>query len=182
MRLLATLFVVCTGLLIGACGGMPKPEIEAVTPRADATHVRAVVAATNYDEAWDKENLRLRCHQVWLNDDGVPTNKEQVFEAGYGDTTGGKRGTLKMKEADGDSTSTVRLGFELVSGENAVNENVSAGTTIEWKLDSSYNNQDIMFVAVISRKTKNNYKIDVLYALNPETGDLEQVLPSNDEE
>jgi len=182
MRLLATLFVVCTGMLIAGCGGMPKPEIEAVKPRADATHVRAVIAATNYDSAWDKENLRLRCHQIWLNDDGVPTNKEQVFEAAYGDTSGNKRGTLKMKEADGDSTSTVRLGFELVSGENQVNENISAGTTIEWSLDSSYNNQDILFVAVISRKTKNNYKIDVLYALNPETGELEQVLPSSDEE
>ena len=182
MRLLATLFLVGIGAILVGCGGMPKPEIEAVAPRADATHVRAVLAATNYDESWDKENLRLRCHQIWLNDDGVPTNKEQVFEASYGDSSGDKRGTLKMKEADGDSTSYVRLGFELVSGENAVNENISAGTTIEWKLNSSFNNQDILFVAVVSRKTKNNYKIDVLYALNPETGELEQVLPSNDEE
>ncbi|MBZ0136417.1 MAG: hypothetical protein K8I27_08610 [Planctomycetes bacterium] len=182
MRLLATLFFVCIGAVLAGCGGMPKPEIESVAPRADATHVRAVLAATNYDESWDKENLRLRCHQIWLNDDGVPTNKEQVFEAGYNDHAGARRGTLKMKEADGDSTSRVRLGFELVSGENAATENISAGTTIEWNLSSSYNNKDIVFVAVISRKTKNNYKIDVLYALNPETGELEQVLPSNDEE
>lgn len=182
MRFLATLFLVALGAVLTGCGGMPKPQIEAVKPRADATHVRAIIAATNYDDAWDKENLRLRCHQIWLNDDGVPTNKEQVFEAAYGDSSGDKRGTLKMKEADGDSTSRVRLGFELVSGENAANENISAGTTIEWKLGSSFNNQDIIFVAVISRKTKNNYKIDALYALNPETGELEQVLPSNDEE
>jgi hypothetical protein len=182
MRLAATFVVLCIGALLGGCGGMPKPQIEAVKPRADATLVRVSLVATNHDESWDKENVRLRAHQIWLNDNGVPTKKEQVFEQAYNRRQADTRGTLMMKDADGSSSSYVRLGFELVSGENATNENVSAATNLEWKVSSSFAEKDILFVAVISRKTRNNYAIDALYALDPETGNTEQILPSYDAE
>ena len=174
------MLVVLCGVVLAGCGGMPKPAIDAVTPRADATHVRVAMIATNYDESWDKENVRLRAHQVWLNEDDVPTKKEQVFEQSYNSRQGDKRGTLMMKDTDGSSSSRIMLAFELVSGENASNENVSAATNLEWKVSSSLAEKDIVFVAVVSRKTRNNYAIDVLYAMNPETGDIEQVLPSYD--
>ena len=182
MKFIATFAVLVFGALIAGCGGMPKPQIEAVKPRADATLVRVAMIATNYDDSWDKENVRLRAHQIWLNDDGVPTNKEQVFEQAYDGKQGANRGTLKMKDAEGSSTNRVRLAFELVSGENKTNENISAGTTVEWKASSSFENKDIVFVAVISRKQRNNYQIDVLYAMDPETGEMEQILPSYDAE
>jgi hypothetical protein len=180
MRLLAALVVLCFGAVIAGCGGMPKPVIEPVAPRADATHVRVVMVATNYDESWDKENLRLRAQQEWLNENDVPTRNEQVFEHAYNTRGGGKRGTLMMKDAEGSSTSYVNLVFSLISGENAASENVSAETRLEWKVPSSLAEKDIVLVAVISRKTRNNYAIDVMYALNPESGDLVQVLPSYD--
>lgn len=180
MKLAAALFVLCIGAVLAGCGGMPKPTVESVTPRADATHVRVAVVATNYDESWDKENVRLRAHQIWLNDDDVPTKKEQVFEQSYNGRQADKRGTLMMKDADGDSTTNIILSFELVSGENATNENVSAATNLEWKVPSSLAEKDIVFVAVISRKTRNNYAIDVLYGMDPATGEMVQVLPSYD--
>jgi hypothetical protein len=180
MRLLATLVVLSIGAILAGCGGMPKPQIEAVTPRADATLVRVAIIATNYDESWEKENVRLRAHQIWLNDDDVPTKKEQVFEQAYNHRQADTRGTLMMKDSDGSSTTRINLAFELVSGENATNENVSAATNLEWKVSSSLAEKDIVLVAVVSRKTRNNYAIDVLYALEPATGTLEQVLPSYD--
>jgi hypothetical protein len=182
MRHLALLLVVCLGALVAGCGGMPKPQVESVKPREDATHVRIALVATNYDESWDKENVRLRVHQVWLNKDGVPTNKEQVYEQAYSGRHGDNRGTIKMKDADGSSTSRVRLGFELVSGETKASENLSASTNLEWNLSSSLAEKDLVLVAVLSRKTRNNYAIDVLYAMDPETGYIEQVLPSYDAE
>jgi hypothetical protein len=165
MRLLATLVVLCGAVLAG-CGGMPKPAIEPVAPRADATHVRVVIVATNYDESWDKED--------------VPTRNEQVFEQAFSTRGGSTRGTLMMKDTEGSSTSYVNLVFSLISGENAASENVSAETRLEWKVPSSLAEKDVVLVAVISRKTRNNYAIDVLYAMNPESGDLVQVLPSYD--
>ena len=167
-------------MLLAGCGGMPKPVIEAAKPRADATNVRVMMAATNYDDAWDKENVRLRCHQIWLNDDDVPTNKEQVLDAAYNGRQGDKRAVLKMKDTDGRSTTRVRMQFELVSGENKTNENVSAGTTLEWYVPSSLANKDILMVAVVSRKGKNSYALDVLYGMDPATGELVQILPSYD--
>jgi hypothetical protein len=179
MRLLATLVVLCGAVLAG-CGGMPKPAIEPVAPRADATHVRVVIVATNYDESWDKENVRLRAQQEWLNENDVPTRNEQVFEQAFSTRGGSTRGTLMMKDTEGSSTSYVNLVFSLISGENAASENVSAETRLEWKVPSSLAEKDVVLVAVISRKTRNNYAIDVLYAMNPESGDLVQVLPSYD--
>ncbi|MBK8207611.1 MAG: hypothetical protein IPK87_12615 [Planctomycetes bacterium] len=180
MRFALTVLLLCAGLLAG-CGGMPKPQIDSRKPVADQTLARVAIVATNYDEAWDKENVRLRIHQVWLNDAGVPTNKEQVIDQPYNGKQGSNRGTIKMKESDGDSTSWVRLTFEIVSGENAQNENISAGTTVEWKLPSGLAQKDMLLVAVLSRSAKNNYKIDVVYGMNPETGEIEQVLPSSNE-
>ena len=182
MRFIAALFVVCIGAVLAGCGGMPKPQIEAVVPHADATLVRVAMVATNYDDSWDKENVRLRVNQQWLNDDGVPTNKEEIFEQSYNARQGDNRGTIKMKDSEGSSTNRVRLVFELVAGENKANESISAATNLEWKLPSSLEQKDIVFVAVLSRKTRNNYAIDVLYAMNPVTGDMEQVLPSYDAE
>lgn len=182
MRLIAALFVVCLGSLLVGCGGMPEPQIDAVEPRADATLVRVSMVATNYDESWDKENPRLRAHQVWLNDDGVPTAKEQVFEQSYTGSQGSNRGTIKMKDAEGNSDTYVRLSFELVSGENPTNENISAGTTLPWSVPSTMVERDIVFLAVISRKARNNYAIDALYSINPSNGEMVQVLPSYDAE
>lgn len=180
MRLIATWLVIATGLVVMGCGGMPEPQIESVEPRADATLVRVSMVATNYDTSWDNENLRLRTHQIWLNDAGVPTAKEQVFEQAFEGKQGANRGTIKMKDSDGNSDTDVRLSFELVSGENPSSENISAGTTLEWDIPSNMAEKDIIFLVVVSRKARNNYAIDVLYAVNPETGEIEQVLPSYD--
>lgn len=180
MRHLAIFVLAAVAVVMAGCGGVPKPQIESQKPRADATLVRVSMVATNYDDSWDKEKVRLRVQQVWLNDDGVPTNKEIVFDHAFEGRQGGNRGTLKMKDNEGGNTNRVRLTFELVSGENAQNENISASTTLEWSLSSSFNNKDLVLVPVISRKTRNNYQIDVLYAMNPETGEIEQILPSYD--
>lgn len=167
-----------TALLLLGCGGMPKVEISARKPVKDQSLVRVTVVATNHDDSWDKEYVRVRIHQLWLNDAGVPTNKEQVIDQPHNGKSGANRGTIKLKEADGDSTSWVRLSFEIVSGDNPGAENVSAGTTVEWKLSSTFWQQDFVFVAVLSRSAKNNYRIDAVWAMNPETGETEQVLPS----
>ncbi len=180
MRFLALAVFAFSAIILAGCGGMPKPQIDATMPRSDATNVRATLTATNYDESWEKENVRLRVHQVWLNDDGVPTNKETVLDKAFAGRQGDQRAVFKMKDAEGQSTNRVRLQFELVSGENKTNENVSAAATLEWKLSSSLANKDLLLVAVISRKGRNNYAIDVLYALDPATGYIEQVLPSYD--
>jgi hypothetical protein len=182
MKLLALTFACAASMLLFGCGGMPKPQIEAAKPRADATLVRVNITATNYDTSWDKENVRLRCSQIWLNDSGVPTNKEQVFDVAFNGRAGDARSTLKMKDSEGRSTNRVRLNFELVSGENKATENVSAGTTLEWKVPSGLEQKDIVFLAVVSRKARSNYAIDVLYAMDPVTAELVQVLPSYDAE
>ncbi|MBX3460035.1 MAG: hypothetical protein KF696_08720 [Planctomycetes bacterium] len=168
-----------TATLLLGCGGMPKIVMDARKPVKDQTLVRVSVVATNYDDAWDKESVRVRIHQVWLNDSGVPTNKEQVIDQPHNGKSAANRGTIKLKEADGDSTRWVRLTFEIVSGDRPDTENISAGTTVEWKLSSSYAEKDIVLVAVLSRSAKNNYKIDAVWAMNPETGETEQVLPSS---
>jgi len=35
-----------------------------------------MMAATNFDDSWDKENVRLRCHQIWLNDDNLADQRD----------------------------------------------------------------------------------------------------------
>lgn len=180
MKLNVLLLLVCMGTVLAGCGGMPEPQINAVEPRADATLVRVNMVATNYDSAWDSENVRLRAHQVWLNDDGVPVSKEMIFEQPYSAMQGAERGTIKMKDADGNSDDDVRLTFELVSGENPTTESTSAGTTVEWSVPSDFRRQDIVLMCVISRATRNNYAIDALYALHPQTGETVQILPSYD--
>ncbi|MBE7490872.1 MAG: hypothetical protein HS108_03770 [Planctomycetes bacterium] len=180
MRISALFALVFCFVMLAGCGGMPKPQIDATMPRSDATNVRASVMATNYDSSWDKENVRLRVHQIWLNRDGVPTNKETVLDKAFDGRQGDQRAVLKMKDSEGRSSNRVRLQFELVSGENKTNENVSAASTLEWKLSSSLANKDLLLLAVVSRKGRNNYALDVLYALDPATGYIEQVLPSYD--
>lgn len=180
MRLISLMVLGLCSVILFGCGGMPKPQIDANMPRSDATNVRAVLSATNYDDGWEKENVRLRIHQVWLNRDGVPTNKETVLDKAFGGRQGDQRAVFKMKDAEGGSTNRVRLQFELVSGENKSAENVSAAASMEWKLSSSLANKDLLLLCVISRKGRNNYAIDVLYALDPATGYTEQVLPSYD--
>ncbi len=171
------LLLVCAGLLSG-CGGMPKPNIDARQPRADQTLVRVAILATNYDEAWDRENVRLRCYQVWLNDAGVPERNEEVFTQNFDGKQGAARGTISMKESDGDSTNWVRLRFEVVSGENEASLNTSAGTTVEWYISSSIAQKDAALFAFLSRKGRSSYAIDAVYAMDPATGEMEQVLPS----
>jgi len=175
------LLLMFAGLMLVGCGGMPKPQIDSVQPRSDATLVRVAIVPTNHDSAWDKENVRLRCRQLWLDRSGVPTSNEVVFDQAFDGPQGTARGTIKMRDTNGRSTRRVRLAFEIVSGDNPQNESVSAGTTVEWTIPSSLNEKDIIFTAVISRRARSNYAIDVLYALNPETGVNEQVLPSKRE-
>ncbi|MDC1142033.1 hypothetical protein OAU50_03000 [Planctomycetota bacterium] len=167
-------------LLLAGCGSMPKPKIDFQKPRADATYVRVSMVPTNHDSSWKNEKLRLRCSQIWLNDDGVPTNKEVVFDTPYGGDNGAMRYSLKMRDSEGDSTTDVRLQFELVNGENE-NENVSAGTTLDWDVPSSLAGKDIVFTAYVSRSGRNNYALDVLYASDPTNAERVQVLPSDDE-
>jgi hypothetical protein len=167
-------------LLLAGCGSMPKPKIKVQKPHKDATYVRVSIVPTNHDDGWKSENLRIRCSQIWLNDDGVPTNKEVVFDQPYEGDNGAMRYSLKMRDSEGDSTSEVRLQFELVSGVNE-NENVSAGTTIEWDVPSDFENGDIVFSAHVSRSGRNSYALDVLYATDPASGEHVQVLPSDEE-
>lgn len=175
---LLTLFVFLLTLV--GCGSMPTPKITAQKPHKDATYLRVSIVPTNHDEIWDKEKLRLRCSQIWLNDDGVPTNKEVVFDQAYGMGNGAIRYSLKMRDSDGDSTTDVRLQFELVSGENE-NENVSTGTTLDWDVPSEFTGGDAVFTAYISRNGRNSYELDALYIADPITGAHQQVLPSDDE-
>jgi hypothetical protein len=169
--------LLCLCLLLVGCGGLPQPKIDGRTPRADQTLVRVAIIATNYDEAWDKENVRLVCEQEWLNDNDVAEKREPVFEQRFDAKQGVNRGSLTMKEMDGDSTRWVRLAFSIVSGENEATKNVSAGTTVDWKVSSDIAQKDAAFVAYISRKARNAYAIDALYAMDPATGAIEQVLP-----
>ncbi len=180
MKSILTMTLALALCAVAGCGGMPKPQIDAMAPRADATNARVTLTATNYDESWEKENVRLRIHQVWLNNDGVPTNKETIVDKPFNGRQGDARTVIKMKDADGKSTRDVRLQFELVSGENKTNENVSAAATLEWSVPSSLTNKDLVLLGVLSRKGRNNYAIDVLYALEPATGEILQVLPSYD--
>ncbi|MEE9311915.1 MAG: hypothetical protein V3V10_05815 [Planctomycetota bacterium] len=159
---------------------MPKPNVKIQLPRKDATYVRVSMVPTNHDDVWGKEKLRLRCSQIWLNDDDVPTNKETVFDQPYNTDNAAMRYSLKMRDAEGDSSTDIRLQFELVSGENE-NENVSAGTTINWDVPSELAGGDIVFTAYISRNGRNSYALDVLYATDPANGEHVQILPSDDE-
>lgn len=179
MRTLALLSLTLAACVMVGCGGNPVPQIQAVAPRADATNVRVMLGATNFDESWEKENVRLRCQQIWLDDNDVPTEKELVLEKSFNGRQGDKRAVLKMKDSAGESTRWLLLQFEVVSGENPTQETISAATTIEWKVPSGLTNQDILFVGVLSRKNRNSYAIDVLYAMNPATGEMEQVLPNS---
>jgi hypothetical protein len=174
---IAMLLLFCAGMLAG-CGGMPKPMVQGQKPRAGQTLVRVAIVPTNYDESWDRENVRVQGFQEWLNDDGVPAQKGDVFDQRLDKKQGITRGTIMMKELDGDETAWVRLKFQVVSGENEASENFSGGATTEWKMPSDLEQKDIIFLVVLSRKARDSYAIDVLYALDPATGAMEQVLPS----
>jgi hypothetical protein len=181
MRVSLMLGLLLSVLLVG-CGGGPRPDIDAVKPRSDATLVRVAIVPTNYDGAWDAENVRLRCRQMWFDRSGVPTANEVVFDQPFDAPQGTARGTIKMKDADGRSTRRVRLAFDVVSGSNPQSENVSAGTSLEWRMPGNLSQKDLILTAVLSRRGHNNYAIDVLYALDPQTGVLEQVLPNKRED
>jgi hypothetical protein len=172
-----TLFAV----LLAGCGGMPKPEIQAVTPRADHSLVRVSMSATNYGEAWDAENPRLRCEQVWLNRQGVQIEKTQVFEQPFNGRQGDRRSMIRLQNAEGKPDRWIRLYFEIVSGESAARENITAGTTVEYKVPSEFVRKDLLFLPVLSRKAGNSYAIDVLYIVDPQTGQTEQLLPHSSE-
>lgn len=178
MRIAFVLLLLCAGLLAG-CGGMPQPQINGQTPVEDQTLARMGIYATNYDRAWDDDNVRLRGFQIWLNDAGQPIRRDLVFEQPYNGKAGSVRGTIKTKDAEGYSSNWVRLMFEVVSGENPTSEHVSAGTTVEWYVPSNLANKDTIFVAVISRRARNRYAIDVMYVMDPATGEMEQLLPSD---
>lgn len=180
MKTLSLLMLTLAATFVVGCGGMPKPKIEAVNPRADALNVRMVLTATNYDEAWASEKVHLRCNQIWLNEDDVPTKKEKVLDKFFDGRQGDARAVIVMKDNDGKQSDDVRLQFEVVSGENETQENVSSSATLEWSIPSGLRNKDIMMVCVLSRKSRNTYAIDVLYALEPATGEMVQVLPSYD--
>jgi hypothetical protein len=176
----AILLLLCAGLLAG-CGGTPKPRIEPQIPVEDQTFARVAIVATNYDRAWDAENVRVRCQQVWLDRRGVPARRAMVFEQPYDGKQGAVRGSIMMKDHEGRSTRWVHLMFEIVSGENPAIENFSAGTTVEWKIPSELAQKDTIFLAVINRRARNDYSIGVVYVIDPSTGEMVQLLPSSRE-
>lgn len=178
MRTAFLLLLICSGLLAG-CGGMPKPRVNAQTPVADQTLARMAIVATNYDRTWDADNVRLRGFQIWLNRDGQPVKRDPLFEQPYDGKAGAARGSIKMKDVDGRSTNWVYLTFEIISGENPTSESISAATTVEWYIPGNLENKDTTFVAFISRRGRNSYAIDVMYVMDPSTGEMEQLLPSN---
>jgi len=178
MKTMSLTALALLGCLAAGCGGVPKPPIEGVNPRPDSINVRMMIGATNYDEAWDNEKVRVICSQIWLNEDDVPERKELVFDKPFNGRQGESRAVVVLKELDGTPSNYVMLQFELKSGENPTQENVSASATLEWYVPSSMENRDILMVAVINRKSRNNYAFDRLYALEPDQGDIEQILPS----
>lgn len=172
-----SLFVLALGL--AGCGGMPKPKITAAKAKPSTTNLRVGLVASNYDAAWDKENVTLYVVQQWRNNKDVPVKEETVAEKQFGKGQASTRGAITRKNAEGDETNKVFLKFELKSGPDPLNQNVSAAITREWKMSSSMADADLLFIAAISRTGENNYAIDVVYAQNLATGEIEQVLPSN---
>jgi hypothetical protein len=178
--LLLPALLLVAGVLAG-CGGTPQPQISAVDPAADTTLVRVAIVPTNYNEAWGNENVRLRCRQLWFDRSGVPTNNETVFDQPFEGAQGKARGTIRMVDANERSTRRVHVAFEVISGENPQSETVSVSRTVEWRMPSNLAEKDLVLTAVISRRARNNYAIDVIYAMDPQTGEMEQVLPSSRE-
>jgi hypothetical protein len=174
------------GMLLAAamltgCGGTPQPQIGAVEPASDTTLVRVAIVPTNYNEAWESENVRLRARQLWFDRSGVPTNNELVFDQPFSGPQGTARGTISMIDANDRSTRRVHVAFEVISGENPQSETVSVSRTVEWRMPKQLSEKDLVITAVISRRARNNYAIDVIYAMDPQTGEIEQVLPSRRE-
>jgi hypothetical protein len=180
MKTLALMMLTVLACVMSGCGGMPEPKIEGTAPRPDSLNVRMVLTATNFSEDWVAEKVHLSVQQSWLNEDGVPKKMEKVLEKFFDGRQGDARAVVLMKDIDGQQTDEVRLQFYVNSGENPTQINTSVSPTIEWSIPSGLRNKDILMVAVLSRKNRNSYAIDVLYALEPATGEIVQILPSYD--
>ncbi|HRJ77517.1 MAG TPA: hypothetical protein PLF37_03305 [Planctomycetota bacterium] len=179
MKSASILAFLALALSLAGCGGMPKPNITAQKAKPGTVNARVALVASNYGSDWDKENVTLFVVQQWRNRDGVPVKEETVAEKAFAKSNAGARGSISLKDAEGSETRRVFLKFELKSGPDPLNQNVSAAITREWNLSSSMAEADLVFLAAISRTGGNNYAIDVVYAQNLATGEIEQVLPAN---
>jgi hypothetical protein len=177
-RRITALTILLTGCLLAGCGGMPKPKITPVKSKAGTANVRVALVGTNYDSSWDKEGVTLYITQQWRNRDDVPIGEEIVAEKHFNAGQGSNRGVIALRDAEKKETNTVVLKFELKSGPDPLNQNVSAAITREWKISSSWAEADMVLTCAISRTGNNNYTLDVVYAQNMATGDIEQVLPN----
>jgi hypothetical protein len=174
---IAALSLLVLGCVLAGCGGLPKPKITPVKAKAGTANVRVTLVGTNYDSSWDKEGVKLYVTQQWRNRDDVPIGEELVAEKAFATGQGSTRGTIALRDAEKKETNRVVLKFELKSGPDPLNQNVSAAITREWKISSSWAEADMVLVCAISRTGNNNYVVDVVYAQNMATGEVEQVLP-----
>lgn len=174
---MAALSLLILGCVLAGCGGLPKPKITPVKAKAGTTNVRVTLVGTNYDTNWDKEGVKLYVTQQWRNKDDVPIGEELVAEKAFASGQGSTRGTIALRDGEKKETNWVVLKFELKSGPDPLNQNVSAAITREWKISSSWAEADMVLMCAISRTGNNNYAIDAVYAQNLATGEVEQVLP-----
>jgi len=181
MKAMLKLLILLTLTSVAACGGWPTPKINQVGSPKGTANFRLSIVATNYGPDWDEENVRLRISQEWLNDEDVPTNSDAILDSPFNQRGGDFRHVLQLRDSAGESSRDLILRFDLVSGKNAQNENVSASTTVRWYVPSAMSENDFLIVAQISRSGPNNYRIDVVYAMEPISAEIEQILPSEEE-
>lgn len=176
-RRFAALSLLVLGCLLAGCGGLPKPKITPQKAKPGTANVRVTLVAGNYDSNWDKEGLKLYVTQQWRNKQGVPVAEELVAEKAFSNGQGSTRGVIALRDAEKKETNRVVLKFELKSGPDPLNQNVSAALSREWKISSSWAEADMVMLCVVSRTGNNNYAVDAVYAQNMATGEVEQVLP-----
>lgn len=180
MKRLALLSLIAAVTIIAVgCGGMPKPKFNAPAASAGSTNVRLAVVATNYDSSWDNEKVKLTVLQQWLNNEGVPTQEETVGEKSYYSTQADKRGKIQLKDARGNSTRDVNLSFELKSGPDPLNQNISSARRFRWGMGGMAET-DLLILVAVSRTGNNSYNIDAAYAVDLGNGQMQQLLPRND--
>ncbi len=171
--LIAVVTIIATG-----CGGMPKPKIDPAPMAAGTTNVRLAVVASNYESNWDGEKVKLIVRQQWLNDQGVPTQEETVGEKSYNASQADTRGKVQLKDARGNQTRDVNLAFELKSGPDPLNQNVSSASQFRWGMGGMAET-DLLILVAVSRTGNNSYNIDAAYAVDLSNGQMQQLLPRN---
>ena len=179
MRYLAVPLLACAIVLAG-CSSMPAPKIDAPKVAENTIAIRVVMAATNYDKSWDDENLRMRVEQKWQNDAGVAVDGSKLFEVRFDAQGGDYRKVVKLQDSEGEPDGDILLNIDLVSGQNAENQNTSAAARIPWSVGGKFEEKDLLLLAVVSRVGRNNYAIDVIHMVDPATGETVQIYPTNE--